>query len=213
MWDIPQTLRLLESVAFNYKPRACVTGLAVINEPANTVDAAALVQFFLEAYAVIRKHMPPEAVTIYFPVYTRSIDVLVTLGLRPEELRNVRVDLHLYQCFGSDWQSRALLTHLDYAKSGTGHCPGIDGVLRAGFEVVVSEWSLRLPLWNPAWPPAQEWSALDRASQNQLLRQFALNQVAPHAPPLLSSSFSSSKCENEVVGVMTFERAREKISY
>jgi len=45
----------------------------------------------------------------------------------------------------------ALKQHLQKASDGTGHWPGVGDLVKGSFLGAVSEWSLRLPDWDPSF--------------------------------------------------------------
>merc|ERR1719253_695402 len=75
-WRFDDSIKVLEIVAARYRGHPAVTGIAVCNEPSETIPADVLCQFYDRAIRAIRKAgMPPDEVAIVLPVYkTERLD-------------------------------------------------------------------------------------------------------------------------------------------
>merc|ERR1711924_308424 len=154
MWDQKQTLRCVRHIALRFGSHPALTAISILNEPSSQIDAADLCQFYCDAYNVIRKFSD---VTVVMALYQRDWFYFRWMNFFPPSyFRNVAFDLHLYQCFGDNWQALSLSYALESAKTGEGHWPSVKDVIDSGYPVMVSEWSCRLPEWNPDWQVAKD---------------------------------------------------------
>ena len=99
-------------------------------------------------------------------------------GYPPAHFDNVHFDCHLYHCFGDGWQQTTLDQMLDCAKTGDGHCPCLEDIPTPG---IVSEWSLRLPVWDQSWPVVKDLAALNEEGERYAYRQMGKGQVRQFA--------------------------------
>jgi len=165
-WRFEDSLEALRIVAMRYRGHSAVTGIAVCNEPSETVPASALCQFYDRAIRTIREAgMPPDEVSIVLPVYrTERLDEIWRLWNRKydgfAQHPNVAFDVHLYHCFGPWWQRQCLASHLRMCKRHR-------KILRR-VPAVVGEWSLALP------PYARGDCSQD---EDEALRIFATAQL------------------------------------
>ena len=136
--------------------------------------------YYTAAHDAVRRHAAGP--TVVMPVYQRRWSDFAQLDWFPPErfdrgLRstpNVAYDLHLYQCFGQTWQARELPDILERAESGSGHWPSLSAIPA---DAIVSEFSLRLPEWDDAFPSAAALRALSPAERDEQYRRFALGQL------------------------------------
>jgi len=142
-WRFDESLAALRTIATRYKGHEAVTGIAVCNEPSETVPASVLCQFYDRAVQTIRDAgMPPDEVSIMLPIYrTERLDEIWRLWNQSYDgfarHANVAFDLHLYHCFGPWWQRQGFGSHLRMTKRHR-------KILRR-VPAVVGEWSLALP--------------------------------------------------------------------
>jgi len=142
-WRFNDSLEALRIVAHRYRGHPAVTGVAVCNEPSETVPADVLCEFYDGAVRTIRgAGMRPDEVSIVLPVYrTERLDEIWRIWNRKydgfAEHTNVAFDLHLYHVFGDWWRRQGLANHLRMAKRHR-------KILRR-VPAVVGEWSLALP--------------------------------------------------------------------
>jgi len=165
-WRFDESIAALRTIATRYRGHEAVTGIAVCNEPSETVPAGALCQFYDRAVRTIREAgMPPDEVSIVLPVYrTERLDEIWRLWNRHYDgfarHANVAFDLHLYHCFGPWWQRQSLGTHLRMSKRHR-------KILRR-VPAVVGEWSLALPPRASGDCPQEEDDALRAFAAAQL---------------------------------------------
>jgi glucan 1,3-beta-glucosidase len=181
-WDMHATVEVLSMVAERFRNSPCVCGIGVINEPSNEVPISSLIDFYRKAYAAIRSAgMSCEAVDVIFPVYQRNLVDFTSLGFPDASMDRAVLDLHLYQCFGDGWTQLSLQQHLTRAADGTGHWPGIYEVTDAGHLASVSEWSLRLPDWDPSFGMYAEWSKMSDAERGEALFEYGARQMRQYS--------------------------------
>jgi glucan 1,3-beta-glucosidase len=134
-----QTIRVLESLAERYASRQNLIGLQFLNEPHWDMPLDVLKKFYLDAYPIVRKHLPKERVAI-----------VIHDGFRPFEWKdfmtepeysNVILDTHMYQCFSPDDRTRNASQQIVEAANKRATLDGIENQLWA----IVGEWSLALP--------------------------------------------------------------------
>ena len=191
MWDVTGTLLCLTRIAKLWGRHAAFDALTFINEPSNRIPIETLVDFYVRAYAATRPHT---SATIFMPIYQRHWSDFIHCGFPPPHFANVRYDCHLYQCFGKGWQSLSLQDTLAKAQTGEGHWPCVhhlpDGA-RA-----VSEWSLRLPTWDPSFPMAEEVWALSSAGRGgDVYEAYARAQMQHYRKCGASSYFWTFKVD------------------
>eukprot|EP00928_Gymnodinium_smaydae_P090743 TRINITY_DN74497_c0_g1_i1.p1 TRINITY_DN74497_c0_g1~~TRINITY_DN74497_c0_g1_i1.p1 ORF type:complete len:456 (-),score=74.67 TRINITY_DN74497_c0_g1_i1:95-1399(-) len=174
-WDEATTLRCLGRLAAVFGNHRALEAITVLNEPCSSIATRRLVNFYVDAYAVIRKHTD---VTVVMPVYQRVWWWMRWWGwFPPPHFENVAYDVHLYQCFGFLWQRFCGLRQtLSSARTGCGHSPSLDAVLNSGHDAIVSEWSLRLPEWDASWPVAKAMRDLGEAEAAKVYKEYAANQ-------------------------------------
>lgn len=95
---IEHSLKVLEMLAARYGKRKCLLALEVLNEPRWDIQASALKDFTLSAYARIRKHCDSEDVAVVFSDGFRNHTEYKHFMEEPK-YSNVILDIHRYQCF------------------------------------------------------------------------------------------------------------------
>ena len=184
-WDDDATVRCVARMAARFGAHRALAALTLVNEPSREIPAEKLVAFFERAYAAAAHaadaaRAPGAApLVVVAPVYQRRLAELAAGGRFPPAARaraRFACDLHLYQCFGECWQRRALDDHLRRARDGRGHFPGVDEVPGP---LVVSEWSLRLPEWEPRFPAGR--ALRDAPDPAAVYRRFAAAQLRQFA--------------------------------
>lgn len=169
-WRVDESLDILRTVAQRYAGNEVVTGIAVCNEPSETIPAEVLCDFYDRAVRTIREAgMSPDQVSVILPIYrTERLDEIWRLwnGTYDGFLQhaNVAFDLHLYHVFGPWWQRQGLGSHLRMAKRHR-------KILRR-IPAVVGEWSLALP------PQALGDGDVD---ENEAMRTFAGGQLEAYS--------------------------------
>lgn len=141
---IEHSLALLERLAERYGDQPTLHGIETLNEPRWDIPTDLLKRFNLEAYQRIRRHCPPERVTVVFHDGFRSFREYAGF-LQEPEFRNVALDIHRYQCFMDYDTSLDIFGHI--RKSAVEWRDEADEIIReSGYQVYCGEWSLGLDL-------------------------------------------------------------------
>lgn len=141
---IEHSLALLERLAERYGDQPTLHGIETLNEPRWDIPTDLLKRFNLEAYQRIRRHCPPERVTVAFHDGFRSFREYAGF-LQEPEFRNVALDIHRYQCFMDYDTSLDIFGHI--RKSAVDWRDEADEIIReSGYQVYCGEWSLGLDL-------------------------------------------------------------------
>eukprot|EP00929_Paragymnodinium_shiwhaense_P049699 TRINITY_DN25048_c0_g1_i1.p1 TRINITY_DN25048_c0_g1~~TRINITY_DN25048_c0_g1_i1.p1 ORF type:complete len:709 (+),score=141.92 TRINITY_DN25048_c0_g1_i1:115-2241(+) len=142
-WRQDESVQTLRVLAERYRGHPAVSGVAVCNEPSETIPAEALCHFYDRAVTAVREGgMRPDEVAVTLPVYrTERLDAIWRLWNRKYDgfarHANVAFDLHLYHCFGPWWQRQSMPQHMRMTRRHR-------KILRR-VPAVVGEWSLALP--------------------------------------------------------------------
>mmetsp|Transcript_10371 Transcript_10371/g.22707 ORF Transcript_10371/g.22707 Transcript_10371/m.22707 type:complete len:611 (+) Transcript_10371:51-1883(+) len=168
-WDIPETLEILGRITSRYCWHPALGAITVVNEPSSRIAVERLVNYYKQAYAVIRKFSHCE---VFLPVYQRWPDDIVH-QFPADHFYGVTFDVHLYQCFEEPWISKPLGWHLSQAaQSDTGHSyhmTQLANFRQNRVKVAISEWSLKLPVWDWNSLACWEWAQLYADEQSSLL--------------------------------------------
>jgi glucan 1,3-beta-glucosidase len=141
---IEHSLAMLERLAERYGDHPTLHGIETLNEPRWDIPTDLLKRFNLEAYQRIRRHCPPERVTVVFHDGFRSFREFAGF-LQEPEFRNVALDIHRYQCFMDYDTSLDIFGHI--RKSAVDWRDEADEIIReSGYQVYCGEWSLGLDL-------------------------------------------------------------------
>ena len=176
MWDVEATVRCVEHAARLWGRHPALDALTVINEPSNEIPIETLVGFYEKAYHAARPHTQ---CSLVFPAYKRAWSDFEAAGFPMTYFENIVIDAHLYQCFGDAWQRETSLEEsLENARTGEGHFPCLTHLPAPS---CVSEWSLRLPVWDDKFPIAQVLAAKDEAAQHAIYRKLGRAQVMQFA--------------------------------
>ena len=141
---IEHSLAMLERLAERYADHPALHGIETLNEPRWDIPTDLLKRFNLEAYQRIRRHCPPERVTVVFHDGFRSFREYEGF-LQEPEFRNVALDIHRYQCFMDYDTSLDIFGHI--RKSAVDWRDEADEIIReSGYQVYCGEWSLVLDL-------------------------------------------------------------------
>ena len=148
MWDVPESVRCVEHIATTWGQHPATYGITVLNEPSCDIPIHTLADYYVRSYEAVRKHAPGAHVT--FPVYQRLWDEFAEADFPPPHFdSNVSYDAHLYQCFGDVWTEKlGIEGTLECARTGAGHYPSLDD-LPPHVSSIVSEFSVKLPSWDP----------------------------------------------------------------
>ena len=139
---IQHTLDVLERLAERYKDHPSLHGIQALNEPSWDIPTDLLKRFTLDAYQRIRRHCPPERVTVVFHDGFRSFREYEGF-LQEPEFRNVAIDIHRYQCFSPNDINLDIFGNI--RKSVVDLRVEADEIIReSGYQVYCGEWSLGL---------------------------------------------------------------------
>lgn len=146
-------------------------GIEVLNEPRWDVPTDLLKRFNLEAYHRIRRHCPPERVTVVFHDGFRSFRKYAGF-LQEPEFRNVAIDIHRYQCFVRSDIDMDIFGHIK--KSAVDWRNEADEIIReSGYQVYCGEWSLGLNLKVVSlWAEGPFNHALDKMDEFQMAAAY-----------------------------------------
>jgi glucan 1,3-beta-glucosidase len=138
--NIGHSLRIIERLAEFCRGRENLLGIELLNEPRKDVPMGILRSYYSEAYARVRKHLPPEKASVIFHDGFRG----TAWGdfMQSPEYRGVLLDTHLYQCFSDEDKRRNLPSQVELAmvKRKT----ELDS-MRQHHRCIVGEWSCGLP--------------------------------------------------------------------
>lgn len=134
-----ESLDILELLASRYKSFKCVTGIAVCNEPSNTVPTTRLCRYYENAVSRIRNAgMPASRVAVVLPLFQRPEDEFIAKwqAITGGKHRNICFDVHCYHCFENEFHGKTLAQQLRGVENNA-------EMLRK-YPMVVGEWSLAL---------------------------------------------------------------------
>lgn len=141
---VQHALDVLERLAERYAGNPSLHGIEVLNEPSWNIPTDMLKGYTAEAYHRIRRHCPPERVTVVFSDGFRSFREYAGF-LQAPEFCNVALDIHRYQCFSREDLDLDILGHI--RKSAVDLRAEADEIIRdCGYQVYCGEWSLGLDL-------------------------------------------------------------------
>jgi glucan 1,3-beta-glucosidase len=137
--NIAETLRVLESFAqaFGHHPALC--GIELLNEPRDVVPLEILRQFYLDAYARLRKQLPDRVAIVFHDSFR---PLAWKQFMQAPAFSNVILDTHLYQCFDEAARHRTAQEQLAFALNRQS---ALDEMQREELPAIVGEWSLSLP--------------------------------------------------------------------
>lgn len=138
------SLDVLERLAQRYAAHPALYGIEVLNEPSWQIPTDLLKRFTTDAYHRIRRHCPPERVTVVFHDGFRHWREYEGFLQEPEH-RNVALDIHRYQCFDKSDVDLDIFGHI--RKSAVDLRREADEIIReSGYQVYCGEWSLGMTL-------------------------------------------------------------------
>jgi glucan 1,3-beta-glucosidase len=176
---IQYSLDVLERLAERYANHPALHGIQVLNEPSWSISTDLLKRYTLDAYHRIRRHCPPERVTVVFHDGFRSFREYAGF-LQEPEFCNVAIDIHRYQCFAKDDIDMDIFGHIK--KSAVDLRAEADEIIReSGYQVYCGEWSLGLDLkmvslWSEG-PFNHEWEEMDEFQLSAAYRGYASAQL------------------------------------
>mmetsp|Transcript_25572 Transcript_25572/g.59535 ORF Transcript_25572/g.59535 Transcript_25572/m.59535 type:complete len:597 (+) Transcript_25572:148-1938(+) len=160
-WRIESSLVALKKVAERYRNRACVTGIAVCNEPSPEIPLSRLLHYYDRAVDTVRgAGMHESRVSVVLPIFQRDYDKLWEVWARLTKNRheNYCFEDHFYHCF-DHWNSFTLAQQLREVQR---NCEEL-----RKYPMVVGEWSLALGAGS--WgTPLTESEARQRFGRMQL---------------------------------------------
>jgi glucan 1,3-beta-glucosidase len=179
-FDIAANVEVLKLLARAYGSHPALGGICVLNEPHGDLPAETLNTFFKDAYSAMRNvEKLPHVVQIMLPVFHHEFTDFNGRYTPDKGFVNVVFDVHCYQVFGdpyAGWCRMSLAKHLRYATAATKSHP-VQGIVKRGERVVVTEFSLALPMWNENMMINKEFAALTPTEKKLLHKSFALRQL------------------------------------
>jgi len=141
---LEHSLGVLERLAERYRAHPALHAIEVLNEPRWDVPTDYLKNYYLAAYARIRRHCPAERVAVVFHDGFRSFREY--LGFMPEpDYQNVIFDIHRYQCFERGDIDMDIYGHIRKA-AGEWKQEADAIITELGLPTFCGEWSLGLDL-------------------------------------------------------------------
>jgi len=163
-WRFGQSLEALKILAQRYKTRRCVTGMAVCNEPSNSVPLLQLCRYYDRAVDVVRAAgMPADRVAVILPIFQRAEETVIEKfdEITGGRHRNVCFDVHCYHCFENDFNGKTFAQQLRTVEENA-------KMLRE-YPMVVGEWSLALG--------CATWSTCGHMLESDVYRLFGRAQI------------------------------------
>ncbi len=176
---IEHSLNVLERLAQRYADHPALYGIEVLNEPRWDIPTDLLKRYTSDAYHRIRRHCPPERVTVVFHDGFRDFREYKGFLQKPE-FRNVAIDIHRYQCFARNDIDMDIFGHI--RKSAVDWRVEADEIIReSGYQVYCGEWSLGLnlkvvSLWAEG-PFNHALEAMDEFQMSAAYRGYASAQL------------------------------------
>ena len=176
---IQHSLDVLERLAERYTAHPALYGIQALNEPSWDIPTDLLKRYTADAYHRIRRHCPPEQVTVVFHDGFRSFREYDGF-LQEPEFRNVAIDIHRYGCFLKDDIDMDIFGHIK--KSAVTLRVEADEIIReSGYQVYCGEWSLGLArkmvsLWEEE-PRNYELKEMDEFQVSAAYRGYASAQL------------------------------------
>lgn len=137
--NILETLRVLDSFAQKYGQHPALYGIELLNEPRDQVPLEILQQFYQDAYARLRKILPPTVAIVFHDSFR---PLAWKKFMQEPAFSNVILDTHLYQCFDEAARGRSAQEQLAFAINRK---TALDEMQRDELPTIVGEWSLSLP--------------------------------------------------------------------
>lgn len=138
------SLDVLERLAARYAAHPALHAIELLNEPRWDVPTDYLKTYYLDAYARIRRHCPPEKVAVVFHDGFRSFREYLGFMQAPA-YRNVMFDIHRYQCFERGDIDMDIHGHI--RKAAVDWREEVDAInAEIGLPAICGEWSLGLDL-------------------------------------------------------------------
>jgi glucan 1,3-beta-glucosidase len=176
---ISHSLEVLERLARRYADHPALHGIEVLNEPRWDVPTELLQRYTTDAYHRIRRHCPPERVTVVFHDGFRSFRQYAGF-LQEPEFSNVAIDIHRYQCFVREDIDLDIFGHI--RKAAVNWRAEADEIIReSGYQIYCGEWSLGMnlkvvSLWAEG-PFNHALEAMDEFQMSAAYRGYASAQL------------------------------------
>ncbi len=161
-----QSLDVIEAIAQRYAGRSCIAGFSVVNEPHESIERDALVDFYDKACERVRRHMPADDVAVVIAAYPEG-QMDTYHGSLPGRA-NVWTDVHLYQSF-QPWPDA---DPFSYLMAAVDRHERLSRWIARG-PVIVGEWSL-------SWPRelGRPMRRLSPLAYDQFMRAYGSIQLA-----------------------------------
>jgi glucan 1,3-beta-glucosidase len=133
--NIDVTIEVLAQIASRYKMHPALHSIQALNEPHWTIDLAILQDFYLRTYHRLRSILKPETFLVFHDGFRMKpwFDFFAK-----HTLKNVILDVHLYQCFDDKFNKMDATTFLQYPLTLLPDLQNMETVV----PIVVGEWSL-----------------------------------------------------------------------
>jgi glucan 1,3-beta-glucosidase len=201
---IDRTLEILERLAVklkelenNSETSGVISGLNILNEPypGRLQGGLAVVkQFYLQAYPVIRRHLPADKYAFVidhaFSGFTGSTEWRDFM--QPPQFKNVILDMHLYHCFDAGLRRASFDTHISATCNNDRK-----QIWNNTLPTIVGEWSLAYKVETGQ----SMGEPYPNATQQAFLKQFAASQMKVYeASPGIGWIFWNFKTEESPMG-------------
>jgi len=134
--NIDVTLDVLDKIALRYKDHPALHSLQVLNEPHMTIDMNIIQDFYVRAYARLRKILKAETYIVFHDSFRFAP---WKEFFQTHKWKNVILDTHIYQCFDPFFNTIKVEEFLSYPERvKLPQLQSMDEVI----PVVVGEWSL-----------------------------------------------------------------------
>jgi hypothetical protein len=184
-FDVAATVDIMRHLGKRYGCHTALGGICILNEPHGDLPALKLNRYFREAYHTLRNECGlPLRVQIMMPVFHHDFKDFRGKYTEDNGYRNVVFDVHMYQVFGdpyAGWRKMSLAQHLRYATAARTKEHDAKCIADEGERVVVSEFSLAMPVWHDNFMISREHAALSNAEKSLLRRCFAFRQLRTFA--------------------------------
>lgn len=137
--NINRSLDIIERLAKRYKSASALYGIELLNEPRWDTDTAILRDYYLRGYDICRRHLDEDRAVVFHD----SFKLMSWKDfMQAPEYKNVVLDTHFYQCFGSPARDSSAADHIKYVFEN--RATELDEMGKY-FNIIVGEWSLGLP--------------------------------------------------------------------
>ena len=134
--NIDMTIDVLDEIAKRYKDSKNFHSIQLLNEPFVSVDMNIIQDFYLRSYERLRKIIPNKPIVMHDAFRLNEWEDFFTNN----NLENVILDTHMYQCFDGNMQKYNIEQHVEEAHKRKAKLAEIEKFV----PVIVGEWSLGL---------------------------------------------------------------------